>query len=347
MFTKKEKPQKKSVASTHLICGLPDSVKYFAALNWCLPVVSMDWLTACLTDWTWVSEKPFLVGKSQSFTPGKPLPSDETRSAKRSIQMDGGDIPDVKRKKRSIEESEEEKHKSRKKARVELERCREAGQRTGGALAGVVLLVAKKLSSESPDLHKIVERLGGKSSLTLGPSVTHFVFRGRPNDLSKELRRAKQQNCLVVSPDWVYSCRDQDTRVEESAFPHTLNPKMKLNLSPDKTVSRTRSTEPNKSLLEEKVNDSDDYDDDEDGTVTGKSFPPGKENLEDGKKDSEEGTQDLAVLNNLLGSINKTPVSQYFVTNDCKPLILFRPLLETEARGNPPYSSQLRTSTRR
>ena len=52
------------------------------------------------------------------------------------------------RKKRSIEESEAEKHESRKKARVELERSREAGQRTGGALAGVVLLVAKKLSSE-------------------------------------------------------------------------------------------------------------------------------------------------------------------------------------------------------
>ena len=281
----------------------------------------MDWLTACLTDWTWVSEKPFLVGESQSFTPGKPLPSDETRSARRSIQMDGG----VKRKKRSTEESKEEKHKSSKKARLELERstkteARKAGEKTGGALAGVVLMVAKKLSSESPELHKIVERLGGKTSLTLGPSVTHFVFRGRPHDLSKELRRAKQQNCLIVSPDWVYSCRDQNTRVDESAFPHTLNPKMKLNLSPDKTVSRPPSTEPNKSQLEDKVNDSDDYDEDEDGTVTD------KENLEDGRKDSEEGTQDLAVLNNLLGSIDKSTVGQYFVTIDCKPVMLFRPL---------------------
>ena len=130
-----------------------------------------------------------------------------------------------------------------KKARLNLDRSRRsevAGQgEPSHVLAGVVLLVAKKLGSRSSELHKIVERLGGTISWSLAPSVTHFVFQGKANDLTKEFKQAKQQGCKIVSPDWVYKCRDENKKVSEFNFPHTFNPRMKLNMIHDNTNNNT------------------------------------------------------------------------------------------------------------
>ncbi|XP_071748981.1 DNA topoisomerase 2-binding protein 1-A [Lepeophtheirus salmonis] len=71
-FVRKEKEDTKK--STHLICFSPDGNKYEAALRWKLPVVSKDWVMACMTKMAWISEKPFLLGKSDVFSPDKPLP---------------------------------------------------------------------------------------------------------------------------------------------------------------------------------------------------------------------------------------------------------------------------------
>ncbi len=74
IFAKRDKKGAKK--STHLVCANPDGPKYEAAVNWGLPVVSKDWLLACLDVMQWVSEGPFLVGKSSVVTPNKPLHSD-------------------------------------------------------------------------------------------------------------------------------------------------------------------------------------------------------------------------------------------------------------------------------
>ena len=133
-----------------------------------------------------------------------------------------------------------------KKARLELNRSRrseEGGQREPGqVLAGVVLMVAKKLNSRSCELHKIVESLGGEISWSLAPSVTHFVFQGKTNDLAKEFKQAKQQGCKIIAPDWVYMCRDENDKVSESLFPHTFNPRMKLNLTTSTSTSNNNNT---------------------------------------------------------------------------------------------------------
>ena len=80
MLAKKENKTKNTVASSHLICPQAEGQKYQAALKWSLPVVSKDWLLACLRDHTWVSERPFLVGECQTFNEDKPLPREEVEA---------------------------------------------------------------------------------------------------------------------------------------------------------------------------------------------------------------------------------------------------------------------------
>ena len=76
IFAKKDIKAKKTVGSSHLVCPEAEGQKYSAAIKWSLPVVSKDWLLACQRDNTWVSEQPFLVGDSTTFTEGRPLPRD-------------------------------------------------------------------------------------------------------------------------------------------------------------------------------------------------------------------------------------------------------------------------------
>ena len=77
MFAKKDNTAKKTLGSSHLICPLAEGQKYQAALKWSLPVVTKDWLLACLRDHAWVSEKPFLVGDCTNYNEDKPLPREE------------------------------------------------------------------------------------------------------------------------------------------------------------------------------------------------------------------------------------------------------------------------------
>ena len=230
-----------------------------------------------------------------------------------------------------------------KKARLELDRSRmseEGGQgEPSQVLAGVVLMVAKKLNSRSTELHKIVESLGGTISWSLAPSVTHFVFQGKTNDLAKEFKQARQQGCKIISPDWVLMCRDENDKVSESMFPHTFNPRMKLNLTHDSTNTNTslhpmsaskltRTTKPKPKAapipelaMEEKM-DEEDLDDTVQATVP-VSVPAGVDDDE-----VKEISSELAGLTSLLGNINQTPVStQWASLQASKPscnILLFR-----------------------
>ena len=93
MFAKKDNTVKKTLGSSHLICPEAEGQKYLAALKWSLPVVSKDWLLACLRDHAWVSEKSFLVGDCTTFTEDKPAPCDPTTPPTSNPQRKCVDIP--------------------------------------------------------------------------------------------------------------------------------------------------------------------------------------------------------------------------------------------------------------
>ncbi|PVD37157.1 hypothetical protein C0Q70_04152 [Pomacea canaliculata] len=54
------------------------------------------------------------------------------------------------------------------------------------------------------------------------------VISGRINDANKELRQAKNQGKIIVSPCWLYACMEQKARVDESLYPHNYNPSLNL-----------------------------------------------------------------------------------------------------------------------
>ena len=85
-----------------------------------------------------------------------------------------------------------------------------------GPLTGVVVYVAKKLEHLQSEIHKIVTGLGGQIRYQYIPAdVTHLVFVGKLNDLTKEFRTARDDKKQIVSPEWIKMCNEEKRHVEE------------------------------------------------------------------------------------------------------------------------------------
>merc|ERR1719392_33933 len=234
-------------------------------------------------------------------------------------------VPIIGRDKRSFDEIMEEKYQKQgkswknmgdnvsKKARLELDNSvhpNDEGGESRKILEVVVLMVAKKLQHQAEELHRCVEQLGGTFSWHLTNEVTHFVFLGKQNDLTRDFRSAKDQGCHVVAPDWLFMCRDERDKIPEVTFPHTYNPKMRLDLTHDSSslstsrLSRTAKSIPKPKLMpvtsKEKVEDTLV----ESEELMNEKTPPPTDTM----KVTEAVSANMADFNNLLDSVNSTPV---------------------------------------
>merc|ERR1719189_3100368 len=123
-------------------------------------------------------------------------------------------------------------------------------------LEGVTVCVARKLINQAEEVQKVVKELGGKVSHQMDENVTHLVFRGQQNDKTKEFRAAREAGISVIAPDWVFMCRDEERKVEEELFPHTFNPRKKLDItgsSPPLLRSQPRPSSTRKRKVDNKV----------------------------------------------------------------------------------------------
>ncbi|XP_067686474.1 DNA topoisomerase 2-binding protein 1-like [Haliotis asinina] len=144
-----------------------------------------------------------------------------------------------------------------------------------GPLHGVVIAVSKKLLLNQAEYNNIVEDLGGFYSWKQDGSCTHFIFQGRANDTSKEFRLARDQGIFIVSPHWLFACKEQRARVDEGQFPHNYNPNLSLTVSGGRTPGR-----PSRRAARNSVRGSDKNEQSEQ--------PKKHESLEDQKKHQEE-----------------------------------------------------------
>ena len=56
------------------------------------------------------------------------------------------------------------------------------------------------------------------SSWTYNDACTHFVYAGSGAAVNKELNLAREESKIIVTPAWLWACRDEDAHVDEAAF---------------------------------------------------------------------------------------------------------------------------------
>ena len=115
--------------------------------------------------------------------------------------------------------------------KIKIRRSQSQSSEPEKPLKDVILYVTKKCEKSFNDIFDKVTKLGGTMRTHYNFDVTHVVFIGKHNDLTKEFRTARDDGKIIVCPEWVKMCFDENRKVEEVLFPHTYNPKMSLNMS--------------------------------------------------------------------------------------------------------------------
>ncbi|XP_068207098.1 DNA topoisomerase 2-binding protein 1 isoform X2 [Palaemon carinicauda] len=115
-----------------------------------------------------------------------------------------------------------------------------------GPLAGVVVCTAYKHHDQQRALYEAVTKLGGDYRWSLDNTVTHFIFQGQNNDKTREFRTARDEGKIIVAPEWVWMCQDENKKIDEELFPHTHNPKMSLSLRCTKNITNNKKGRPRK-----------------------------------------------------------------------------------------------------
>ncbi|ORX68672.1 hypothetical protein DL89DRAFT_258520 [Linderina pennispora] len=108
-------------------------------------------------------------------------------------------------------------------------------------LDGVVIALTTRLYHRRNELTGIATELGCRMLPRFDPTTTtHLVHQStRENETLRDYKTATQHGINVVSPWWLYACRDMRERVREREYPYIYQPERRLRLvaiSPEKTV---------------------------------------------------------------------------------------------------------------
>lgn len=126
-----------------------------------------------------------------------------------------------------------------------------------GVLAGVTVSMAKKLVAKHGEMKATVESLGGTYCWAYNASCTHFIYEGKAGEvLPRDVRQARDEGKKLVSPKWVYVCRDMGKLVDEADYPFTYNARMSLSshMTTTKVLKANSSNKKQgKSLLNQSV----------------------------------------------------------------------------------------------
>ncbi|KAJ1888493.1 protein kinase activating protein dpb11, partial [Kickxella alabastrina] len=110
-----------------------------------------------------------------------------------------------------------------------------ANASSGGAsrvLKGVVVAMTTRLHHRLGEITPLALQLGCRVLNRFDASqVTHLVHQSsREREILKDYRTALENKIAVVSPWWLYACRDTMTRVPEAEFPFNFKPERRLKL---------------------------------------------------------------------------------------------------------------------
>ncbi|KAJ2499577.1 protein kinase activating protein dpb11 [Coemansia sp. RSA 1972] len=99
-------------------------------------------------------------------------------------------------------------------------------------LGGVVVGLSSRIQHRRVELTEVALQLGCRVLAHFDPKqATHLVHQSlRERDTLRECRTAAKASIAVVSPWWLYACRDAQAHVPEAEFPCTFHPERHLKL---------------------------------------------------------------------------------------------------------------------
>ncbi|KAJ2632787.1 protein kinase activating protein dpb11 [Coemansia sp. RSA 1290] len=262
--------EKFSRKASHLICHPPFSgPKYERALKWGTAVVESEWLYRLAVSSmakalgtvnganTPASAAHSSIGISAASPSSRALNTPVSRPAPLPYADTPGRTPiDISLERhldqaisnnartRWAEENDDATQLSPSHALAASHKQAASSSALSHVLEGAVIALSTRLQHRRIELVELALQLGCRALARLDPQqATHLIHQtSREHETVRDCRIAAKAGIVVVSPWWLYACRDAGRRIPEAEFPSTFHPERQLRLIP--VASAALSQEP-------------------------------------------------------------------------------------------------------
>ncbi|KAF9188123.1 DNA topoisomerase 2-binding protein 1 [Haplosporangium sp. Z 767] len=91
---------------------------------------------------------------------------------------------------------------------------------------GLAICLPIRVSGSYTEMQTMIMQMGARFLASYDASATHFIHKGKATaDAKRDLRAAKRDGLHIVSPEWLYKCREARVRVNEREYPETYDEK--------------------------------------------------------------------------------------------------------------------------
>jgi hypothetical protein len=238
-----------SKKNTHLICYKINGPKYEFARKWNIPIIKAEWLYNCIKQQQQLPVHDYLLeqptisdGHMTVVYPSTSHTNHVDENSQYALELSFS-----KHLSKALELSSRlpsttlvneevflQPHESTQGSTIK-DHTTEA--LSGGILTGAYIAISQRLAHKRTQLLELAESLGAQCLWEIDKRCTHYLHQGvRIVETFKEFKKIKQSGAKIVSPQWLYACKDHSKWLDENSFPHTLIQGMHLSLMTEKPV---------------------------------------------------------------------------------------------------------------
>ncbi|KAF9386129.1 DNA topoisomerase 2-binding protein 1 [Mortierella sp. AD011] len=215
-----------------LICDVPEGNKYeFMSKTRC-PIVKMDWLKCCIEEGAALPFKGFLLNEELNDK----VKSEGLENPSRTSSASSG-------------HRSNESLRSNSSSTINSIGFTQQPIPSDTPLENLVICIPSRVTGDHREMQDLVTEMGARLLTSYDSSASHLVHRGKATtEAKRDLRAAKRDNIFIVSPDWIYKCKESRIRVDERDYPETYDGKH-LTLNTTTTILRTPQERPPLTVL--------------------------------------------------------------------------------------------------
>lgn len=105
---------------------------------------------------------------------------------------------------------------------LSVSQCVSAALNPKEIFKGLVFASSQRLWHRREELSSVIESLGGVFLWSFDRNCTHYLHQGNlKEEAFKEFKQARQWEKFIVSPWWIFKCKEMEQKVDELMYPHT------------------------------------------------------------------------------------------------------------------------------
>ncbi|KAI8600792.1 hypothetical protein EDD21DRAFT_404958 [Dissophora ornata] len=194
-----------------LISDYPTGPKYEFMAKSGRPVVRMDWLRLCIEEGKRLPFKGFLLNEDPSVIPESQYSNKSSSRTQSSVDR---------------HDNESTWGSSNNSINTLQSAPTQQPVPSDTPLDDLAVCLPSRVIGDHGEMQDMIVQMGARLHTSYHTSATHFIHKGKATqDAKRDLRAAKRDGLYIVSPTWLYKCKETRLRANEREHPETYDDK--------------------------------------------------------------------------------------------------------------------------